>query len=227
MIKDFFNLLYPRQCLSCGCNLNANEHSICIHCFAHLPYTNYHLDKENAVCTLFWGRVDIEFASAFVFFTKKGKVQQLMHKLKYENKPEIGVLLGRIYGSILKENDIYSKVDMIIPVPLHPQKLKKRGYNQSCKIAEGLSEGLGIKLNTESVVREIFTETQTRKDRFSRWKNVKDVFKIVSPEALKNKHILLVDDVITTGATIAGLATVLQEVENIKISIVSLAIPVN
>jgi len=227
MLKDLLNLLYPLQCLACRKNLHQNETLICLECLLHLPKTNFHNDPNNAVCQLFWGRAEVETATAFLFFTKSGKVQHLIHQLKYSKKPEIGVYLGKVFGKDLLKSPYFQKVDVIIPVPLHPKRRKIRGYNQSEKIADGLSQAMKIPVDTTSFVRRTNTETQTRKNRFSRWENVKEVFSVDNENALKNKHVLLVDDVITTGATIEGCIRKLTAIEGARVSVVSLAFPAN
>jgi len=191
----------------------------------HLPKTNFHNDHNNAVCQLFWGRAEVKMATAFLFFTKSGRVQHLIHQLKYSKKPEIGVYLGKLFGKDLLKSPNFQQIDVIIPVPLHPKRTKVRGYNQSEKIADGLSQTMKIPVDTTSFVRRTNTETQTRKNRFSRWENVKEVFSVEDENALKNKHILLVDDVITTGATIEGCIRKLTAIEGTRVSVVSLAFP--
>ncbi|MCL2413087.1 MAG: ComF family protein [Bacteroidales bacterium] len=225
MLKDLLNLLYPLQCLACRKNLHQNESLICLDCLLHLPKTNFHNDPNNAVSQLFWGRAEVETATAFLFFTKSGKVQHLIHQLKYSKKPEIGVYLGKLFGKDLSKSSNFQNIDVIIPVPLHPKRTKVRGYNQSEKIADGLSQTMKIPVDTTSFVRCTNTETQTRKNRFSRWENVKEVFSVENENALTNKHILLVDDVITTGATIEGCIRKLTAIEGTRVSVVSLAFP--
>ena len=225
MLKDLINLLYPAPCLACGKILHQNESLICLECLLHLPKTNFHNDPSNAVCKLFWGRAKVEMATAFLFFTKAGKIQHLIHQLKYSKKPEIGVYLGKLFGKDLQKSHYFQSVDVIVPVPLHPKKIKTRGYNQSEKIAVGLSQVMNVSVDTTSFVRRTETETQTRKNRFNRWENVKEVFSVNDENALKNKHILLVDDVITTGATIEGCIRKLTAIEGARVSVVSLAVP--
>jgi ComF family protein len=224
MLKHLINLLYPAQCLACENILHQNESLICLNCLLHLPKTNLHNDPSNAVCQLFWGRAKVKMATAFLFFTKDGKVQHLIHQLKYNKKPEIGIYLGKLFGKNLSESPCFQGTDVIVPVPLHPKKTKTRGYNQSEKIAVGLSQTMNIPVDTTSFIRRNETETQTRKSRFSRWENVKEVFAVDDENALRNKHILLVDDVITTGATIEGCIRKLTAIEGVRVSVVSLAI---
>lgn len=189
----------------------------------HLPRTNFYEEKENPVTKLFWGKIQIENASSFFYFYKKGKVQQLMHQLKYKGHKEIGVFLGNLYGKDLMKSDDYKAVNCIIPVPMHPKKEKKRGYNQSEMFARGLSESMNIPVDTTSLIKTTSTETQTKKSRFSRWENVKEVFTLCNEEHLRNKHVMLVDDVVTTGSTIEGCVHKLQQAEGFKISVVTIA----
>ena len=223
LINDFISLIYPKTCMACGKSLYKNEDCLCTYCLYHLPKTNFHLEKDNEVERVFWGRVRIESAASFLYFSKGGKVQKIMHKLKYKGRQEIGVFLGEQYGLELLNSDTFKNIDIIIPVPLHKMKLKKRGYNQSEKFAEGLSLSMKKPVSTDNLYRKIFSETQTKKTRYKRWQNVESIFDIKNPELLKSKHILLVDDVITTGATMEACVNVLKKVPEIKISIASIA----
>jgi len=171
---------------------------------------------------LFWGKLLIKKASAFYFFKKGSRVQQLLHKLKYKNHPEVGIYIGKLYGKKLSENNI-DLPDIIVPIPLHKKKKQKRGYNQSEMFGIGLSESMGIPLDTKNFIRTIFTETQTKKNKLSRWENVSEVFYCVNTDIFKNKHILLIDDVITTGSTIEASAQKLLQIEGVSISIACIA----
>ncbi len=180
------------------------------------------MHEENPVSRVFWGRVNIKAATSFLFFSKQGKVQNLIHQLKYRRQKDVGIELGRIFGKDLQQSPHFTNIDFIIPVPLHPKKLSKRGYNQSLVIAEGLKKSMGIEIFT-GLQRKTHSSTQTKKSRYQRWENVKDIFEIINPEKLENKNILLIDDVLTTGATLEACAAVLSEVPNITISIATLA----
>lgn len=188
-----------------------------------MPRTNFSLGKNNIVDQLFWGRFPVHSAGAYYYFRKGGHVQKILHQLKYKNNPEIGITIGKLYGQeILKSGcDI---PDLIIPIPLHPKKLRIRGYNQSERFGIGLSEALNIPMDTTNFVRNTFTETQTKKTRYDRWNNVKDIFFCHNPDLFTNKHILLIDDVITTGSTIESAAIKLKSYKNTQISIASIAI---
>jgi len=169
------------------------------------------------------GRVSVENVGAFLFYKKGNHTQKILHNLKYYGLKEIGVFLGNIYGKQLAQHPKWQDIDIIIPIPLHKKKEKKRGYNQSEWIAKGLSAGMQVPYNTRLLIRSEFTETQTKKSRFHRWENVKDVFHITDMKALENKHILLCDDVLTTGATLEAAIQKLAGISGVKVSVVTLA----
>ncbi|MXV51735.1 ComF family protein [Pedobacter sp. HMF7647] len=222
-LQDFLSLIYPDLCAACYKNLFKNEQTICTDCFYHLPYTNFHKDESNRLAQQLWGRFPFEKAMALLYFHKGSKVQNLMHQLKYSNQPQVGLKLGEIYGTLLKNDDSYDVPDIIIPVPLHPAKLKKRGYNQSDYFAEGLSGKLGVFWDATGLHRTRSTESQTKKSRFMRYENMKETFHVPDKAKFENKHVLLVDDVITTGATLEGCAAAFFEIKGVKISIAGIA----
>lgn len=222
-LDDLLWLVYPELCVSCDKPLNTGEKCLCTSCRFHLPKTNFHLEEVNPIIKHFWGKVKVEAAAAYFLFTKGEKVQHLIHQLKYRKRKDIGVFLGELYGYDLKKSAVFSTVDVIIPVPLHPKKLRKRGYNQSECFAEGLSQSLKVPYDVRSLKRKKETQTQTRKHRFERFENVNNVFSVTKPEQLKGKHILLVDDVITTGSTLVACAEALLAVPGTKVSIVAIA----
>lgn len=223
MLDDFLALVYPRNCIACGNSLYKHEEQLCNYCYTNLPKTNFHKQHRNPVDALFYGRTPLLLASSFYLFTKKGSIQKVLHAIKYKSNKDLAILVGKWYAEDLKVNSIVSKADYIVPVPLHKKKLKTRGYNQSEEFAKGLSEGLEIILNTSVLQRKEFTETQTKKSKYERWENVEEVFELISPEAFKNKHVVLVDDVITTGATIEACCQLLQSIEGIQVSVLSIA----
>jgi ComF family protein len=222
-ISDFISLVYPSVCMACGEGLYKNEDCICNQCIYSLPKTNFHTFEDNALNKLFWGRVNVQHAAAFYDFKKEGKVQNLLHQLKYKGQQQVGVKVGNLYGSELLNNEKFAGVDVIIPVPLHPDKQKKRGYNQSECFAKGLSQAMHLPYDSETLIRSFASETQTKKSKYLRWENVKTIFKITDTEKIKGKHILLVDDVITTGATIESCAQHLLSVAETKVSIAAIA----
>jgi len=227
MIKiftDLIGILYPNICLICGENLLRNEEQICLKCLHDIPRTNYHLQQNNPVEKRFWGKVSIEHASSFFFFTKGSPFQKLLHELKYRNNKNIGVLMGQYAASELINSSILSDIDYIIPLPLHPKKLRKRGYNQSEMISEGISKLLNKPVNNELLIRTKETSTQTKKSVFERYENTIETFDVIDKNALQNKHILLVDDVLTTGSTLEAAIVALNKCEGIKVSVFTLAV---
>lgn len=193
--------------------------SICIH---KLPKTNYHTMPDNPMFRNFAGRVDIKAAAAYSFYGKGTVLQKLVHQVKYKGKKELAVYFGKWYAPSLKHAAPFSEADYIIPVPLHPKKLRERGYNQSACIADGLSKVMEVPVLTDTLKRAKNTETQTNKSRFSRWENVKGSFMIENPELIRNKHILVVDDVITTGATVEACINMLKTVPVASVSVASI-----
>jgi len=223
MWSDFLSLIFPNICQSCEGDMVKNERVICSHCKVHLPRTNFHYYYDNPVNKLFWGKSNITSASAFYHFNKGSKVQHLIHNLKYKGQKEVGVIAGRLFAQDLQKSELFNTVSLIVPVPLHPKKLKKRGFNQSEYIAIGLSEGLKAPISIDNLVRNSSSETQTKRKRFERWQNVESAFHLLNAEKVRNEHILLVDDVITTGSTIEACASRLLEVEGVKVSVATLA----
>ena len=223
MLQDFIALVYPRNCIACGNSLYKHEEQVCNYCLANLPKTNFHKSIKNPVDALFYGRTPLQLATSFYLFTKKGGVQKILHAIKYKHNKELAELVGNWYAADLKTDPIISKADYIIPVPLHAKKMNIRGFNQSEAFAKGLADGLQIPMNTSVLIRSDFTDTQTKKNKYERWENVEDKFKLSNLDELKHKHVVLVDDVITTGATIEACCAVLQQTEGIKISVLSIA----
>ncbi|HEY0740125.1 MAG TPA: phosphoribosyltransferase family protein [Chryseosolibacter sp.] len=202
ILQDFIYLFFPNYCRGCEESLVKGERIICTRCMLDLPKSNYHLERDNPFYLKFSGRIPVKFVMTLFKFVKRGKVQHLLHALKYKNQPEIGVQLGRVYGADLIAGKYKDQFDVIVPVPLHPSKRKKRGYNQSEEFGKGLSEVLEIPCTEKFLKRIKATSTQTRKSKLSRWENVSEVFEVQQEEELKGKRVLLVDDVVTTGATL-------------------------
>jgi len=223
---DFLSLLFPRLCCGCGNELVRNETGICTDCYLSIPRTKFHEHDDNPVAQLFWGRCKIEKASAFSFYTKGSRIRKIIHALKYNGKRDVGTEMGRIYAMNLKSSGFFSGIDLIVPVPLHPSKLRKRGFNQSDDISAGISEVSGIRSDSGSLLRVLLSETQTNRSRLGRWENVEGIFRVERPEILMGKHILLVDDVITTGSTIDACATELLKIEGVRVSVIALAVAV-
>lgn len=222
---DFRNLFYPKLCDACGVHLMKNEDILCTQCQYKLPRTKYHEDHENALAQIFWGRVHLERATALFHFVKGSKYRKLIHKLKYQGRKDLGIYLGMLLGVEVKDVPDFSQAACIVPVPLHPKRKKQRGYNQAEQIAFGLSAVLNIPVSNDNLIRRSYTETQTKKSRFDRWENVSKVFHIKAPEEFEGKHLILVDDVITTGSTIEACAQNLLELKDVKLSIACLGAP--
>jgi ComF family protein len=221
---DFFNLMYPDLCLVCGENLMKTEQHLCLSCLHGIPKTNFHLQNDNPIEKRFWGKVAVYRCTAFFFFQKGSPFQKLLHCLKYKGNKEIGELLGKYAACDLIDSSDFSTVDVIIPVPLHPKKYKTRGYNQSEWIGKGLSEILQKPQNITSLIRVKENTTQTKKSVFERYENTEGIFELKDKELLEGKHVLLVDDVLTTGSTLEACIQSLQKVNGIKVSVFTLAL---
>ncbi len=220
---DFLSLIFPRVCQSCGDHLVQNEKVVCINCLADMPFTSYHLERENNLEKELWGRCYVERATAMCFYRRGSRVQRLVHRLKYNGIKDIGIYLGEYYGSILKNSGFLESIDLIIPVPLHPSKIRRRGFNQSLVIATGISNASGIDIVNNVLQRSLKSSSQTRKSRVERWENVEGIFEITNDSTLINMHVLLVDDVITTGSTVEACVLVLNKIKGVKVSVAALA----
>jgi len=223
MFQDLINLFYPNICQICDTELHKNQNIICTNCVNELPVTNFHLDNENPVKKVFYGRLPIENATSLLIFKKKGIVQKLIHRLKYRGHQEIGTYLGTWLGAELAKTDSYKDIDLVIPVPLHKKKLRSRGFNQVEGFGKEIAAVLNIQYADDVLLKTSFSSTQTLKTRIARWGNIEESFVLVNSEKIKNKHILLIDDLITTGATLEACADAILEAENVKISIATMA----
>ncbi|WP_010227510.1 ComF family protein [Gillisia marina] len=223
MFQDLINLFYPNICQICDTELHKNQNIICTNCVNELPVTNFHLDNENPVKKVFYGRLPIHNATSLLIFKKKGSVQKLIHRLKYRGHREIGTYLGAWLGAELAFTDSYKDIDLVIPVPLHKKKLRSRGFNQVEEFGKEIAKAMNIQYVDDVLLKKSFSSTQTLKTRIARWGNIEESFVLVNPEKIKNKHILLVDDLITTGATLEACADAILEAENVKISIATMA----
>ena len=225
LANDFIGLIFPRVCLACTEPLARGETHLCTGCRAELPYTDSHRlpPDQNPLGRRFWGKLPIQYALSYLRFLRHGRVQHLLHQLKYEGQREVGVALGELYGAELREAGLAADFDLIVPVPLHPRKLARRGYNQAAVFAQGLSTGLGLPWSAAALRRTAHTASQTRKNRLQRWENVATVFEISLPEEVVGRRILLVDDVLTTGATLEACGAVLLAGGAAEVSIATIA----
>jgi ComF family protein len=215
--------MYPEICIGCGSDLVSARNVICGECFSQLPVTGFSDHKSNPVEKIFRGRLPLITASAHTYFTKESIVQNLLHSLKYGNNKEVGKYMGRLLGKKLKTCEWNNDLFALIPLPLHYTKQKKRGYNQAEIICEGMSSEMGVPVLADIMIRRKHTSTQTHKTRIDRWNNIESTFELVKPAAVMNKHILLVDDVITTGATLEACGSALLYTEGVRLSIAAFA----
>jgi ComF family protein len=220
---DLLALLLPRTCPACKKHLKDWEECLCLTCLAQLPVTHFDLDPDNPLAEMFWGRVKLSQAVAWFYFRKGSVYQDTLHKLKYNDRPDIGFLLGKQFGYELYQSTGFIKPDILVPVPLNPKRQRQRGYNQSEAIARGLSAGLRIPMINSVLTRPVATSTQTRKSRYDRYLNVTGKFKINNPVVVETRHVLLIDDVITTGATLEACAEELLSYPGVSVSVAALA----
>ena len=220
---SIIDLLYPRLCPGCGNDLLQNDLQLCLHCFSSLPHTLFAACPDNPTEKLFSGRLRIQAAHSEFYFAKSELIQKLLHQLKYKGNHQIGHYLGTLTGETLLASNRFSDLDYVIPLPLHPSKEFKRGYNQAAIIAQGISEIMKIPVLEKCIIKKTSTQTQTKKNRINRWRNVSESFSISDPKMLTGKNILLVDDVITTGATLEACGNVILSISGVRLSVVSLA----
>ena len=222
-LQNFSELLYPKLCGGCGNHLYENEEVVCVYCRASLPLSGECDFENNASEKLFWGKVSITAAASFLFFQKKSSTQHLLHQLKYQQKKNIGEWLGEQFAYSLQSKGRFAAVEIIIPIPLHPSRIKFRGYNQCDAIARGMASVLQIPIVNGVLIRNVATQSQTKKNRFQRFENMNSVFSLVQASAIKGKNILLLDDVLTTGATLISAAQVLQQAGSNKLFVGAIA----
>ncbi len=223
-IKDsFFHLFFPHVCAGCGNDVLNEKSSLCMRCIDALPETNFEIHPDNPVEKLFWGRVKLIGGSSQYYFTKESLMQRLMHQFKYKGNRELGLQLGRMMGEQLLQSGRF-QADALIPIPLFPRKEKRRGYNQATVLCLGIKESMNIPLFDKVINRPQHTETQTKKGRIERWKNMEGKFMLDNAAAIRDKHVLLIDDVVTTGATLEACATELLKVEGVTVSVATLCV---
>ncbi len=223
LFNDIVDLIYPRICAACFDSTPVKDGIFCISCLSELPETNYHLIEGNPFETHFWGRIPLQVGAAFLFFVPDGKTQTLLHNIKYRQRSDFARIVGEFYGHRLKHSSRFQGIDVIIPVPLHWKKEHQRGFNQSAEFGKGLAEAMSLTFLKNGLTRKRFTETQTKKTRADRVANLKDAFVVTDQAKIRGKHILLVDDVLTTGATLESCALALLQTEGVKVSMATIA----
>lgn len=223
-IKDsFLHLLFPHVCTGCGNDILNEESVLCMRCIDAMPETNFEIHPNNPVEKTFWGRLPLVGATAQFYFTKESLMQHLMHQFKYKRNKELGLQLGRIMGDQIKKSGRF-EADALIPLPLFPAKEKRRGYNQATVLCEGMAETMNIPVLDKAIIRPQHTETQTKKGRIERWKNMEGKFILSNPDTIRSKHLLLVDDVVTTGATLEACGNELLKAGDVKLSVATLCV---
>ncbi len=223
IVKDFAHLFFPHLCAGCGTDIIGPKAVLCVQCLDNLPVTNFHLYGNNPVEKIYHGRLPVIAAASFCYFTKDSIIQSALHQLKYKGNKEVGYFMGRLMAKALGETDRFMLPDVLVPLPLFESREKKRGYNQATVLCEGMSQVLGIPVLKDVVCRVRSTETQTRKNRIERWQNMEGKFAVTNEAAIRDKHVMLVDDVITTGATLEACGLELLNTANTRVSIFTLA----
>ncbi len=224
IVNHIHSILFPRVCFGCNAQLFRGEHLLCTVCRNDLPLTEFDFTHTNMVDKVFYGRVAIEKAASFLYYRQNGIVKNLLHHLKYKNQSDISTFLGEWYGETLKEQGLSPRIDLVIPVPLHPKKLKKRGYNQVDGFAARIAAHLEAKFVADALIKTANSKTQTKKTRFLRWQQNQELYKVNPTYGLENKNILLVDDVITTGATLELCALAIKQCKGTKVYIATMAV---
>lgn len=223
VFNDLLSLFFPQLCAGCNTSLVKGEDILCLNCLADLPKNNFSDGKENPFALTFMGRINYCYATSCYCFDKGGKVQHILHQLKYKGRKDIGYKLGLMFGLELIQQTQFAEIDAILPVPLHPRKQRSRGYNQSMEICRGISESMNRPIISGNLIRKVYTPSQTKKGRYERWENVSGIFRVKNSNVLSGKHLLLVDDVVTTGATIEACSEPLLKIPGVKLSIAALA----
>jgi len=221
--SPLFHLFYPHNCIGCGSDVIDKENFLCLECVNDLPHTNFAMHANNPLEKKFWGRISLTSAMSEFYFSKESIVQNMIYELKYRGNKKAGFYFGNLMGKSLLNSNRFD-VDILIPLPLFERKERMRGYNQSEILCNGISGVINKPVIRNNVIRKVFTETQTKKHRIERWKNVKDIFFVTDPKSLEGKHILLVDDVITTGATLDACGSEILKIKNVKLSVAALAL---
>ena len=222
--ESLLHLAFPHICEGCGTDSITPDHYLCLQCLDKLPHTHFESHTNNPVEKIFWGRLPLAAATAKYYFTKGSTLQKLLHQFKYRGHQRLGLYLGRKMGTMLVNNPRFEDVEALVPLPLFPEKERRRGYNQAMVLCKGINEVWPRPIISDAVVRVTATESQTKKNRIERWQNMEDRFQLKDPAVFANKHVLLIDDVITTGATLEACGRAILEAENTRLSIATLCI---
>lgn len=223
VFNDIIHLFFPHVCVGCGSDILEDKQQLCLHCLSQLPVTNFFDQPGNPVEKNFYGRLAVRNAGAAYFFTKGSLMETLVYELKYRGNKDIGYYLGKLLGGFLQNNSRFATIDALVPLPLNPRRQRKRGYNQATLLCEGMASVWNKPVLDKAIVRKVYTETQTQKGRITRWENMKGVFEVAEPSAIQNKHILMVDDVVTTGASLEACGAEILKVPGATLSIATLA----
>ena len=222
LLRRFLDLIAPRPCVVCGCRLGVHDEVLCPSCVLQLPRTGFHLSPlDNPMARLFWGIIPVERVAAYTYYSPGSEMAQMVYDMKYHDRPDIGVALGRLMATELQSAGFFDGIDLLVPVPLAPRRERQRGYNQSRQLALGVSEVTGLAVSDCAVLRTVFKGSQTELSRWDRQENVEDVFRLRDADTLRGRHVLLIDDIVTTGATVTACARELQKAEGVRISILA------
>ena len=222
-MSDTLHLFYPHICTGCGSDLLDQSNLVCLKCLTNLPETNFAGYAGNPAEKIFVGRLSLAAAHSEYYFSKNSLIQKLIHQLKYKGNKDIGFYLGEMMGKTLLKSKRFDAVDALIPLPLYPEKERKRGYNQATVICHGIAASMNVPVIKNNILRQRYTDTQTKKHRTERWENVAGSFTVSNAIQLAGKHVLLVDDVVTTGATLEACGSIIAAIDNVSLSIATLA----
>ncbi len=224
LYAEILHLVYPEQCICCEMELSSSEKHVCTICKNELHYTDYEkYSDDSTLDKLFWGRVQVEAIFSLLYYKKNTQSREILHRLKYNNRPDLAMYMGELIGERIQKAPPFDKADFLIPIPIHEKKRYIRGYNQSEEIAKGVHTKTGIPINSTFLIRSVHTESQTKKGKFERWENVQGSFALSGELPESVKHIIIVDDVITTGSTLETIIRLIKEQYKVEVSVISIA----
>ena len=223
VLHPLLHLFAPHQCAGCRSDIMSRQQVLCMHCINRLPVTSFHYHPDNPVEKIFWGRMDVTAAASYLYFSKDSILQHIVHEIKYKGNKELGLFMGRKMGEALLQAKRFNDIEALVPLPLFSARERKRGYNQAFLLCQGMKEVLSLPVLNKVIRRQTSSETQTTRNRIERWLNMQGRFELMQPDAISGKHILLVDDVITTGATLEACGQELLTAANTRLSIMTMA----